>query len=114
MITPKRVVFEGSQRTQVLNLANIGQDSATYAISLVQIRMKEDGSFEEITEPDPGQYFATRYLRYFPRTVRLAPNEAQTVRVQVNRSGEMVPGEYRSHLYFRAIPRPKPLGTKEP
>jgi hypothetical protein len=114
MIMPKRVVFEGSQRTQVLNLANVGQDSATYAISLVQIRMKEDGSFEEITEPDSGQYFATRYLRYFPRTVRLAPNEAQTVRVQVNRSGDMVAGEYRSHLYFRAVPRPQPLGTKEP
>ena len=25
----------------------------------------------------------------------------------------MSPGEYRSHLYFRAIPAEKPLGEKE-
>ena len=49
LITPKRVVFEGSRRSMDLNLANIGNDTATYAISMVQIRMNEDGSFETIT-----------------------------------------------------------------
>jgi P pilus assembly chaperone PapD len=110
MITPRRVVFEGSKRSIDLNLANTGQDTASYAISLVQIRMKEDGGFETITEPDPDQRFADRYIRFFPRSVTLGPNEAQAVKIQLIRSNELEPGEYRSHFYFRAIPKITPLG----
>ena len=113
LITPKRAVFEGNKRSMDLNLANIGQDTATYAISLVEIRMTEAGSFETITEPDEGQQFASPYLRYFPRTVTLGPNEAQTVKVQIVKSGALESGEYRSHLYFRAVPESKPLGEEE-
>jgi hypothetical protein len=113
LITPKRAVFEGNKRSMDLNLANIGQDTATYAISLVEIRMTEAGSFESITEPDEGQLFASPYLRYFPRSVTLGPNEAQTVKIQLVRSGTLEPGEYRSHLYFRAVPKAKPLGEEE-
>lgn len=113
LITPKRVVFEGNKRSMDLNLANIGDDTATYAISLIQIRMTEEGGFETITEPDEGQMFASPYIRYFPRTVTLGPKEAQTVKLQVVRSGSLAPGEYRSHLYFRAVPKEKPLGEEE-
>jgi hypothetical protein len=113
LITPKRAVFEGSKRSMDLNLANIGQDTATYAISLVEIRMTEAGGFETITEPEEGQQFASPYLRYFPRSVTLGPNEAQAVKIQLVRSGSLSPGEYRSHLYFRAVPQAKPLGEEE-
>jgi P pilus assembly chaperone PapD len=114
LITPRRVVFEGSKRSMDLNLANTGKDTAVYAISLIQIRMKEDGGFETITEPDPDQRFADRYIRFFPRTVTLAPNEAQTVKVQLIRSNELTAGEYRSHFYFRSVPRTSPIGEEEP
>ena len=43
----------------------------------------------------------------------LGPNEAQTVKIQLVRSGTLEPGEYRSHLYFRAVPESKPLGEEE-
>jgi len=110
LITPRRVVFEGSKKSLDLNLANTGQDTSTYAISLVQIRMKEDGGFETITEPDPGQQFADKYIRFFPRSVTLGPNEAQVVKVQLIKTNELTPGEYRSHFYFRAVPGERPLG----
>jgi len=113
LITPRRVVFEGSKRSMDLNLANTGKDTATYAISLIQIRMKDDGGFETITEPDPDQRFADRYIRFFPRSVTLGPNEAQAVKIQLIRSNELTAGEYRSHFYFRAIPKISPLGEKE-
>lgn len=113
LVTPKRVVFEGIKRSEELNLANTGKDSATYEISFIQIKMKEDGTVEKILEPDSAQLFADKYLRFFPRSVTLAPNEAQTVKVQIIRTAEMSPGEYRSHLYFRAVPNEKPLGEKE-
>lgn len=113
LITPKRAVFEGNKRSMDLNLANVGDDTATYAISLVQIRMTAEGGFETITEPDEGQLFASPYLRLFPRSVTLGPNEAQTVKVQVIKAGSLAPGEYRSHVYFRAVPKEKPLGEEE-
>ena len=113
LVTPKRVVFEGNKRSFDLNLANIGQDTATYAISLVQVRMKEDGSFETITTPDEGQNFADKNLRFFPRSVTLAPNEAQAVKVQLLRTNQLSPGEYRSHIYFRSVPKIRPLGEEE-
>lgn len=113
LITPRRVVFEGSKRSIDLNLANTGQDTATYAISLIQIRMKDDGGFENITEPDPGQRFADSYLRYFPRTVTLGPNEAQVVKVQLTKINELTDGEYRSHFYFRAVPKQSALGEED-
>jgi len=113
LVTPRRVVFEGKNKSLDLNLANIGQDSATYAISLVQIRMNEDGSFETITSPDPGQNFADKNIRFFPRSVTLPPNEAQVVKVQLLRANDLKPGEYRSHFYFRSIPKVVALGEEE-
>jgi P pilus assembly chaperone PapD len=114
LITPRRVVFEGSKKSMDLNLANTGRDSANYAISLVQIRMKDDGGFETITEPEAGQHFADKNIRFFPRSVTLGPNEAQVVKVQVTRINELSEGEYRSHFYFRAVPMSKPLGEDQP
>lgn len=113
LITPRRVVFEGSKRSMDLSLSNTGKDTAVYAISLVQIRMIENGNFETITEPDPGQLFADKNIRYFPRTVTLGPEETQVVKVQLTRVNELTAGEYRSHFYFRAIQKPQPLGQKD-
>lgn len=113
LITPRRVVFEGNKRNQELNLANSGQDTATYNVSMVQYRMKDDGSFVEIKEPDPGQNFADKYVRFFPRTVTLAPNEAQVVKMQLFRTNDLAAGEYRSHIYFRAVPKQVALGEEE-
>jgi len=110
LIFPKRLVFDASVKSQSLNLSNTGADTARYIISVVQIRMKEDGSFETITEPDPGQNFADKNIRFFPRSVVLGPNEAQTVKVQIVRAGELTDGEYRSHIYFRSEPEKQPLG----
>ena len=113
LITPRRVVFDGTKRVQELNLANTGQDTAKYNVSIIQYRMKEDGSFEEITQPDPGQNFADKNIRFFPRTVTLAPNEAQVVKMQVTKMDQLAPGEYRSHVYFRAVPKQVALGEED-
>lgn len=112
LITPRRVVFEGSKQSQELTLANTGNDTARYNVSFVQYRMTETGAFEQITDPDPGQLFADKYLRVFPRSVTLAPNESQVVRMQFRKTPDMQSGEYRSHLYFRAVPTEKPLGEE--
>lgn len=113
LVTPRRVVFDGQKKTQELNLANTGRDTAKYIVSIMEIRMNENGTFEKIIEPDSGQVFASNYLRFFPRSVILAPNEAQLVKIQLIKYNQLEPGEYRSHIYFRAVPDEKPLGDEE-
>lgn len=113
LITPRRVVFDGTRRVMELNLANSGIDTARYNISLIHYRMNDDGSFTEITEPDPGQFFADKNIRFFPRAVTLGPNEAQSVRMQVTNQDKLSPGEYRSHIYFRSVPNLVALGDEK-
>ncbi|MGB7841224.1 MAG: molecular chaperone [Salinimicrobium sp.] len=113
MIMPKRLVFDGSQRSQEINLANTGSDTAVYAISFVNYKMTEKGNFEQVEKPESGQRFAEGFLRYFPRRVSLAPNESQTIRVQLTRTGNMENGEYRSHMYFRAVEEQTALGEEK-
>ncbi|MEP7166080.1 MAG: hypothetical protein ABI741_15360 [Ferruginibacter sp.] len=112
LLYPKRIVFEGSKRSQTLNLANSGKDTIRYLISVVQVRMNENGAFENISQPDSGQQFANKYFRFFPRSVVLAPNEAQSIKIQLTNTNELEPGEYRSHIYFRAEADKKPLGEE--
>lgn len=103
LVFPHRVVFDGQKRVIEMNIANAGQDSAKYNISFLQYRSTEDGAYEKITVPDPGQKFADKYIRFLPRTVMLGPNETQVVLLQLTKSEQLEPGEYRSHLYFKAL-----------
>jgi hypothetical protein len=104
ILLQKRVVFEGSKRIESVEYGNTGEDTAKFVVSLLHMRMKPDGSFEVITEPDSGQFFADNYVRFFPRNIILAPKESQIMKIQLTNTRDMNPGEYRSHLYFRAIP----------
>jgi len=114
LVTPMRVVFDGKKGLQELNIANTGRDTARYLVSFIEIRMNEDGTFEEISEPDSGQRFASSFIRFFPRSVVLPPNEAQVVKLQLINTSKLDSGEYRSHIYLRAQPNEKALGEDAP
>lgn len=110
MIYPKRLVFEGiDKRVETLRLVNPGKDSTTYRISYLEARMKEDGKMETISEPDPGQNFAKPFLRFYPRQITIAPNQSQLIKVQLINIHRLRPGEYRSHLYVRAVQKQEVL-----
>lgn len=114
LVYPTRLVFEGSQdRMHIIHLNNKGTDTATYKLSYIQNRMDVEGNFQIIEEPDAGQNFASPYLRFYPRTITLAPNETQLVKVQLTKVSELQPGEYRSHLYFRPVIKTEELKEKE-
>jgi len=114
LVTPMRVIFDGKKGLQELNIANTGKDTARYLVSFIEIRMNEDGTFEKISEPDSGQHFASSFIRFFPRSVVLPPNEAQVVKLQLINTSQLDSGEYRSHIYLRAEPDEKALGEDEP
>jgi hypothetical protein len=104
LLLQKRVVFEGTKRILKVEYANTGQDNAKYVVSLLNMMMKEDGSFQELSKSDTSEWFADKYVRIFPRIIILAPKETQTMKIQLINTQNMKPGEYRSHLYFRAVP----------
>lgn len=114
LVTPMRVIFDGKKGLQELNIANTGKDTARYLVSFIEIRMNEDGTFEKISEPDSGQHFASSFIRFFPRSVVLPPNEAQVVKLQLINTSKLDSGEYRSHIYLRAEPNEKALGEEIP
>jgi len=110
LVFPKRIEFEGTNsRFQNITINNIAKEAVTYTISFVNIKMGEDGSFTPIEVPEKDQFFATPFLRCYPRTVTLQPQESQVIKVQLVKTAEMKEGEYRSHLYFRALPKTEAL-----
>lgn len=113
LVDPHRIIFEGQKKIMNISLINNGKDSTNYSISFLQYRMTDDGEYEEITTPDPNQNFADKYIHFFPHSVILGPYETQVVKLELLKSEELQSGEYRSHLYFRALPTQKVLGEEE-
>ncbi len=105
LLSPTRIVLGGPLRAAQLTLVNNGNEPAVYRLSLIRMRMSEDGRLEEIAEPDSGESFADTLVRYAPRQVELEPGVVQTVRLQLRAPADLPAGEYRSHLLIRAVPR---------
>ena len=107
LVAPTRLVFEGNSRSAEITLVNVGPAAATYRISLIHLQMNEAGELTEVEEPPPGMKVADGLLRFSPRQVFLEPNVAQTIRIQLRKPADLEPGEYRSHMLFRAVPPPE-------
>jgi len=105
MITPTRVVFEGSDRSAQVNVVNTGNATETYRIAFVEKRMTENGDFEAIKTPKHDDKLASNMIRFSPRQVILPPGKSQTIRLMLRRPKNIQDGEYRSHLYFQVIPK---------
>ncbi len=106
-IAPTRIVFEGRTRSHVITLVNNGSEPATYRISIVEMRMREDGSFERIAEgaDQSAVRSAKDMFRYAPRQIELQPGQTQSIRILLRKPPELPEGEYRSHMFIQAIPK---------
>lgn len=104
-VNPTRIVFEGRQRSAEVNLVNPTSTPATYRISFKNMRMLEDGTYQDIQGPESGELFADQLIIYSPRQVHLEPGVSQTVRLVLRKPPNLPVGEYRSHLLFEALPR---------
>lgn len=107
LVAPTRIVLNGSRGTEII-LNNIGEDVATYRVSVELRRMKPDGSFEEVKEPTAAEKAAADMILYAPRRVTLPPNQPQSIRISARAPAGLADGEYRVHLLFRAVPPPTP------
>jgi P pilus assembly chaperone PapD len=108
LVAPTRVVLDGRGGSEII-LNNIGEEPATYRISVELRRMLPDGRLEEVKDPTAADKVAQEMIVYSPRRVTLAPNQPQSIRIAARAPEGIADGEYRVHLLFRAIPKPTPV-----
>lgn len=114
MVAPTRVIFDGKTRTAEIALINQSNNTLTYRVSFMHLRMNETGGMLEITAPGEGEHFADDIVRFTPRQVILAPKQTQIVRLQLRKPADLAVGEYRSQLLFRVVPSAAPeAGTQD-
>ncbi|MEO7365402.1 MAG: molecular chaperone [Sphingomicrobium sp.] len=108
LVAPTRLVLDGRKDAEVI-LNNIGEEPATYRISVEFRRMTPDGGLVDVDVPTAEDKLAEDMIVYAPRRVTLAPHQPQSVRVAARAPEGLADGEYRVHLLFRAIPPSQPI-----
>jgi P pilus assembly chaperone PapD len=108
LVAPTRIILDGRRGTEIV-LNNVGDEPATYRISVEFRRMTADGQLADVSEPTPQEKAAADMIVYAPRRVTLAPYEPQSIRIAARPPQGLPDGEYRVHLLFRAIPPATPV-----
>jgi len=108
LVAPTRIILDGRKGTEII-LNNIGEEPATYRVSVEFRRMLKDGSLEDVKDPSAAEKLAEEMIIYAPRRVTLAPREPQAIRIAARAPQGIADGEYRIHLLFRAVPPPEPV-----
>jgi P pilus assembly chaperone PapD len=108
LVAPTRLVLDGHKGAEVI-LNNIGDEPATYRISVEFRRMTETGDLVDVETPTVTDKTTEDMIVYAPRKVTLAPHEPQAIRIAVRPPEGLPDGEYRVHMLFRAIPPATPV-----
>ena len=108
LVAPTRIVLDGRKGAEII-LNNIGDEPATYRVSIEFRRMTEAGDLVDVTTPTDADQKAEDMIVYAPRKVTLAPNQPQAIRIAARPGQGIADGEYRVHMLFRAIPPATPV-----
>ena len=112
LVAPTRIVLDGRRGAEIV-LNNVGDQPATYRISVEFRRMTPDGNLVDVPAPTAQEQAAADMIVYAPRRVTLAPNEPQSIRIAARPPAGLPDGEYRVHLLFRAVPPPTPVAATD-
>jgi P pilus assembly chaperone PapD len=108
LVAPTRLVLDGRRGAEII-LNNIGEEPATYRVSVEFRRMTENGDLIDVTTPTDADKKAEDMIVFAPRKVMLAPHEPQAIRIAARPPQGLPDGEYRVHVLFRAIPPSSPV-----
>ena len=110
LVAPTRLVLDGRKGAEIV-LNNVGDEPATYRISVEFRRMTPEGNLVEVTDPTPQEKAAADMIVYAPRRVTLAPHEPQSIRIAARPPQGLPDGEDRVHMLFRAVPAATPVAA---
>lgn len=111
LVAPTRLILNGGRGAEVI-LKNVGDETATYRVSIELRRMMPNGALADVEQPSADETAARDMIFYAPRKVVLPPNQPQSVRIAARPPAGLADGEYRAHLLFRAVPDPRPAGER--
>ena len=108
LVAPTRIILDNRRGAEVI-LSNIGAEEATYRIGLELRRMQPDGRLVPVSKDEANSFeqAALGMLRYAPRRITLPPGQPQSVRLAARPAADLPDGEYRVHMSFKAIPKPR-------
>lgn len=110
LISPLRVVLDEKERSSSITLINSGNQIRSYRIHWTQKVALSSGGYRDLTDAEQLSYAGLeKIVRISPKQVTLSPGQRQTVRLLLRNPGNLIDGEYRSHLTFTALP----VQTKE-
>ena len=112
LVAPTRVVLDGRRGTEVI-LNNIGDDVATYRVTVELRRMTPEGKLVDVELANDKEKAAQEMVLYAPRRVTLPPNQPQAIRLSARAPQGLPDGEYRVHMLFRAVPPPRPQAAPQ-
>src|SRR5262249_12851022 len=108
LVAPTRIVLDGRKGAEVI-LNNIGEEPATYRVSIEFRRMTEDGGLIDVPQPTADDQKAADWIANAPPMGCLAPHLPQAIRIRALPAQGLPDGEYRVHLLFRPIPPANPV-----
>ncbi len=109
LVAPTRLILNGGRGAEVI-LKNVGDETATYRVSIELRRMQANGSLSDVDQPTAEEKLVQDMIFFAPRKVVLPPNQPQSVRISARPPAGLPDGEYRAHILFRAIPKPRQAG----
>ena len=99
-LTPVRVVFEGRERSAIVELLNLTDHTNTYRMQWLHMKAKPEGGYETefLKGPDTDPHSVANMVIFTPRQVTIEPHGHQVVRLSLRRPADLPPGEYRAHM----------------
>jgi len=101
-VTMKRIIFEGSRRTETITIINNKPDAVTYRMGWRHYKMTEDRSLVVVSDEDVDENMkmVDQMVRFAPRRVTVPGGGSQQIRLMLRRSRDLAEGEYRSHFWI--------------
>lgn len=115
-ITPRRVIFDRTKRTEAVYVFNQGNASVTVDVALVDNVMLPTGELVPVARAaDKGQAAVAQaatirssrpLLLAAPSRLTLAPGQGKTIRLRATLPDSTDAAEYRTHLTVTTVPTP--------
>lgn len=111
-ITPRRIIFDPSKRTEAVYVFNQGTTPVTVDVALVDNAMLPSGEIVPLSRlADRGAEAigakvrsAKPFVLAAPSRLILPPGQGKTVRVRATLADSGAPAEYRTHLTVTTVP----------
>lgn len=113
-LTPRRVIFDRTKRTEAVYVFNQGNTPVTVDVALVDNAMLPSGEIvplARLSERDGAAQIiggkvrsAKPFLLAAPSRLTLPPGQGKTIRVRATLADGAAGGEYRSHLTVTTVP----------